>query len=116
MHTASKSEINCFLKQYRKGMFLPQRFHLLDRTMDGITDLGLTIPQVKQIIKGVRYNNYDRGPTPDHNGDGLDIWEFGIPFEGILIYIKLKIDPEYGYKCLSFKKSSGPWTLPYKNW
>lgn len=72
--------------------------------------------QAKSEIKTLRYVHYDRGPTPDRNGDGTDIWEFGKRIDDHLVYIKLKIDPTLGCKCLSFKKSSGPFTLPYRNW
>jgi hypothetical protein len=115
-HDAAPHEINTFLKQYRKLMFQPHKFHFQPRTFDGITNLGLNIPYAKQIIKNLRYFQYDRGPIPDYNGDETDVWEFGQPFEGRLIYIKLKIDPIEGCKCLSFKESTGPFTLPYKNW
>jgi len=37
------------------------------------------------------YHHYDRGPTPDHMGDGSDIWEFGKPIDNEMAYIKLKI-------------------------
>lgn len=116
MYVAAPHEINTFLKQYRKLMFQPDNFEIQPRTFDGITNLGLNIPHAKQIIKGLKYFHYDLGPSPDHRGDGTDIWEFGHPFEDKLIYIKLKIDANKLCKCLSFKESTGPWSLPYKNW
>ena len=116
LHDASKEEINSFLKKYRRIMFQPNKFHLVPRTFDGFTNLGLTVEQVKHEIKTLKYLNYDRGPTPDENKDGTDIWEFGKLIDGKLVYIKLKLDPLIGCKCLSFKESNGPFTLPYKNW
>ena len=47
------------------------------------------------------------GESPDLNEDGTDVWEFGQLFEGRLVYIKLKIHPIQGCKCLSFKESTG---------
>lgn len=116
MAVASVPEINAFLKEYRKLMFQPRKFRFEPRTFDGITNLGLTLPQAKQEIKKLNYHHYDIGPSPDRNGDGTDVWEFGKPIDGQLVYIKLKIDPVLGCKCLSFKESTGPFTLPYRNW
>lgn len=116
MYVAPPSEINAFLKQYRKLMFLPNNFRFEPGTYDGITNLGLNIPHAKQLIKSLKHFHYDRGPTPDHNGDETDIWEFGLPYENGLIYIKLKIDTNNVCKCLSFKESTGPFSLPHKNW
>ena len=56
------------------------------------------------------------GPLLTINEDGTDVWEFGQLFEGRLVYIKLKIHPIQGCMCLSFKESTGPFTLSYKNW
>lgn len=116
LYVASKEEINAFLKEYRKIMFQPNKFKFEPRTFDGITNLGLTIPLAKREIKTLKYVHYDIGPNPDRNGDGTEVWEFGKPIDGQLVYIKLKIDPVRGCKCLSFKPSNGPFTLPYKNW
>ncbi|MFZ3591802.1 hypothetical protein ACOI1C_21960 [Bacillus sp. DJP31] len=51
MHEATPREINAFLKEYRKLMFQPDRFHFEPRTFEGITNLGLNIPHAKQEIK-----------------------------------------------------------------
>lgn len=97
-------------------MHQPRKFKFEPRTFDGLTELGLTLTQAKSEITTLKFVHYDRGPTPDRNNDGTNIWEFGKPIDGELVYIKLKIDPEIGCKCLSFKESRGPFTLPYKNW
>lgn len=89
-------------------IFVPRKF---DFTM-----MGLTLEQAKSEIRNLKYVHYDRGPTPDHNRDGTDIWEFGKPIDGDMAYIKLKITDNGICKCLSFKPSTGPFTLPCKNW
>lgn len=116
MSVAEISEINSFLKEFRKIMYIPGKFRFLNRTYNGITDLGLTLPQAKEEIKNLKYHNYDLGPSLDRIGDNTNIWEFGKLIDNHLVYIKLKIHPEAGCVCLSFKKSDGPFTLPYKNW
>lgn len=85
------------------------------RTYEGITNLGLDIELAKDELFTLTYHNYDRGPTKDRNGDNTDIWEFGKLIDDELVYIKIKIQNRK-CKVLSFKKSDGPFTLPYKNW
>lgn len=113
--SATIDEINAFLIQYKKLLQSNRRIEFIPRTLDGITNLGLDIELAKKEILLLTYHNYDRGPTGDHNHDGTDVWEFGVPFEDDEVYIKIKIKKGKCI-CLSFKKSNGPFTLPYKNW
>lgn len=113
--SASIEEINKFLFKYKTLLIKNRGIEFEPRTFDGITNLGLDIELAKKEILSLTYYNYDRGPTPDHNLDGTDIWEFGMLYEDELVYIKLKIKSGRCI-CLSFKQSSGPFTLSYKNW
>lgn len=113
MHNATPSEINNFLRKVRTEV-ARGRFVLVQRC--DITKLGLTVPQVKDEIIDLRLFNYDRGPTPDHNRDGTDIWEFGKVIGSKMVYIKIKLDTRRGCVCLSFKESEGPWKLPYRHY
>ena len=110
--SASITEINKFLLDYKKLLITNNHIHFIPRTLNGITNLGLNIELAKREILTLTYTNYDRGPTLDNNKDGTDIWEFGIPYEDDEVYIKLKIKEEKCI-CLSFKQSTGPFTLPY---
>lgn len=116
MHlTPHEKKLMFFLKQYKKILasdinepeFVPRRFD--------ITNLGLNIELAKKELLSLTYHHYDRGPTADHIGDGREVWEFGKPVDGQMAYIKLKIIDNH-CKVISFKPSSGPFTLPYKNW
>lgn len=113
--SASIEEINKFLLKYKKLLISNDGIDFIPRTFDGITNLGLNIELAKKEILALTYHNYDRGPTPDYNQDGTEIWEFGIPYEDDEVYIKLKIKKGKCI-CLSFKESNGPFKLPYKNW
>ncbi|QKS72555.1 type II toxin-antitoxin system MqsR family toxin [Paenalkalicoccus suaedae] len=115
MHSSSIQEVNAFLKEMRKVIMLPRQFRMEPRTFDGLAALGLTIPQAKKEIQTLKFVHYDRGPTPDKIGDDTSIWEFGKPIDDDIVYIKLKLHPKRGCICLSFKPSTGPFTLPYRN-
>ena len=113
MRAPPKKDVFEFLDSARVEM-RNNRFTFLHRCTEDIIDLGLTISLAKQEIMDLQLEDYDRGPTPDHNQDGTDVWEFGKEVGGVLVYIKLKIHPIRGLICMSFKKSDGPFTLPYK--
>jgi len=93
--------------------FVPRK-----KNMDSIKEAGLTIKHVKEIIMGLTYKNYYRGPNKDlgSNREGF-IWEFGYDIEGTDFYIKLKVEKR-GEKeclvCLSFHKAEQLLVYPYK--
>lgn len=112
---ATRDEINLFLREFKRIMvqdinepeFIPRKFNF--------TKMGLDIEMARNELLSLTYHHYDRGPTPDHNMDSSDIWEFGKPIDNQLAYIKLKIKDNH-CKVISFKPSTGPFKLPYKNW
>ncbi|HFI0271935.1 TPA: hypothetical protein ACGO3Z_001918 [Streptococcus suis] len=110
---ASVVEINQFLMEFKKSLSM-NGIEFVPRTYDGITSLGLDIELAKMELYDLTFHDYDRGATKDYNGDGTDIWEFGKNIDEELVYIKIKLDSLGKCKVLSFKKSNGPWTLPYK--
>ena len=112
---ATKNEVNTFLIEFKT--LLSQKGIVFEpRPYNGITTIGIDIPQAEQELYSLTFHNYDRGPTPDHNGDGTSVWEFGKIIEDELVYIKIKIGNDKKCKVLSFKPSPGPFSLPYKNW
>lgn len=111
--SANKEDINSFLLQFKT--LLEKGSEFIPRTYDGITNLGLDIQLAEDELYELTYHNYDRGPNYDKNGDGTMVWEFGLMIDEDLTYIKIKIQNNT-CKILSFKKSKGPFTLPYKNW
>ncbi|WP_253345452.1 type II toxin-antitoxin system MqsR family toxin [Staphylococcus equorum] len=106
-------EINSFLIEFKSRLDYDFKFE--PRTYNGITQLGLDLELAKDELKSLTYRDFDRGPTPDYNGDGTDIWEFGKEIEDTLTYIKVKLTDRRQCKILSFKPSNGPFTRPYKN-
>jgi len=109
---ASVFEIERFLGQVRKEI-ARGRCILVDRQKN-IADIARLGLNWKYEICALTYQDYDKGPEPDHSGEG-DVWVFVPEIEGTLVYIKLKLDPRCGVKCISFHKSNGPITLPYRN-
>lgn len=110
--TTSINHINRFLVEFKTQISKGVEF--IPRTYDGITVLGLDIDLAVEELMGLTYLDYDRGPSPDHNGDGTEVWEFGKEIEDVQVYIKIKLSNNNLCKVLSFKPSNGPFTLPYK--
>lgn len=72
--------------------------------LEAILDIGLTeIEQVWQEVLQLTPNHYVEGPVDDFNrpSEGKIIWIFKKKINGVMTYIKLKIDNR-GCVCLSF--------------
>jgi len=116
MKCAEKYQITLFLFQFKelaqnKFLFYPRK-----ESIDTITSLGITSPQVKGEILGLTYEDYYRGPIPDTDPRKRgEYWEFGKTIRGEEIFIKLKTNS--GYKvaiCFSFHIPNKPIEYPYK--
>lgn len=108
-------DIECFLRRIKLEMRTLNRFSFVTRkaNMDCLANLGVTVAVAQDEIMSLTYQDYDRGPLPDHSREG-EVWEFVKDIGGIAVYIKLKLDPGRGCVCLSFHESSGPVALPYQ--
>lgn len=108
----SEEEVVQFLKEVKKLLregkwtFIPRQ-----KNMEGIAQLGLTIPLAKREIMTLSLKHYDRGPLIDNDRPG-HVWEFIKNIDTQEAYIKLKINQQ-GCVCISFHPSGGPKTLPF---
>ncbi len=112
------SVIKLFLEQIKREMTKSDRFVFVERkaNMDSLANLGFSIKAARNEIMSLTYQDYDRGPLPDHDQTRPgSIWEFIKNVDGIEVYIKLKLDPYRGCVCLSFHKSEGPVMLPHRH-
>ncbi len=75
------------------------------KNLDTLSNLGLTILDVKNELLSLEFNDYQRGPEVDYSYSG-DIWIFKRNIGTVQLYIKLKIDIANDgteiLKCLSF--------------
>ena len=75
------------------------------KNMDSISNLGLTIQDVKNELLSLEFKDYQSGPEGDYSYSG-DIWIFKRKLGTTELYIKLKIDIANDgteiLKCLSF--------------
>jgi hypothetical protein len=76
------------------------------RYIEAILDIGLTnIQQAWNEILTLKPSHYFRGPNPDWDrpNDRSQVWEFKKEVNGMMAYIKLKIDHR-GCVCIPFHK------------
>lgn len=108
--SASIGEVSSFLVSVRKAL-AEGSFVLIDRSknLEAVARLGIT---PKEEVRTLVYQDYDRGPLPDHDGNGF-VWEFIKDLGDDELYVKLKMDSR-GCVCISMHESDGPITLPYK--
>jgi len=77
------------------------------RWLEALLDIGLTSPEQAwdETLK-LTLKDYHDGPCVDENrpSEGKVIWIFKKEVNGVLTYIKIKIDSTRGCVCLSFHK------------
>ena len=115
MRDAQPWQVTLFLFQFKKFAQNKFTFAERDESRDTIARLGITIPQAKQEILGLTYEDYYRGPIPDIGPKGGEYWEFGKTICGQEIFIKLKTVSKHSVAvCFSFKIPDETIEYPYK--
>jgi hypothetical protein len=116
--TTPVSDIRLSLEQIKRETTKPNRFAFVRRkeSIDCLANLGFSIKAAQNEIMSLTYQDYDRGPLPDHDQTRPgSIWEFIKNVDGIEVYIKLKLDPDRGCVCLSLHQSEGPVKLRHRH-
>jgi hypothetical protein len=108
-------KVKLFLFQFKEFAQKNFSFAERDKGLDTIARLGITIPQAKEEILGLTYEDYYRGPIPDKDRKGEEFWEFGKTIRGEQVFIKLKAKSKHGVAiCFSFHIPDKTIEYPYK--
>jgi len=91
MRDAQPWQVTFFLNLFKE--FAQSNFYFVDRkkSLDCLTHLGITVPQAKNEIMSLTYEDYHRGPLPDEGNTGGELWEFGKKIGGKELFIRLKV-------------------------
>lgn len=108
----AKFQIQLFLTQIKETI-TSKNFVVIprDKNNDFLAKTGMTPTERENIILSLESRHYVKGPASDHNNPKeKDIWVFKATYNGMDIYIKLKLllDPDtdrFFGKCLSFHES-----------
>ncbi len=115
MHHAQLWKVKLFLFQFKEFAQNNFKFAERDKSLDTIARLGITIPQAKQEILALTYEDYYRGPIPDEDRKGEEFWEFGKIIRGEEIFTKLKTISKHSVAvCFSFHTPDETIEYPYK--
>ena len=115
MRDAQSWQVTLFLLQFKEFARKNFTFAERDKCLDTIVRLGITIPQAKDEIFGLTFEDYYRGPIPDMGPGGGEYWEFGKTICGQEIFIKLKTVSKHGVAiCFSFHIPEETIEYPYK--
>ena len=90
---SNKAAVDAFLEDVREAI-RNKRCTPIDRdkNMSSLGKLGLFWSDALAIIEKLTYNDYIKGPEEDRDMPNSDkLWIFKKPFDGFLIYIKIKI-------------------------
>lgn len=116
-YTVSYQEVEQFLHelQERRQRF-PTHFMNRDKNVQALLDLDLLPEQRERLLDQLTPASYIKGPKPDTVTSGALYWEFGFPFRGKELYIKLSVhpDPAEPPVCLSFHPAER--TMRYHSW
>ena len=118
METASKSQVNSFLKEFKVIVTSGRGLFIIPRASNNatITMLGLTRKTVELEILSLSVVDYSSGPKADRDRAG-EVWIFGKAINEHEIYIKLKIveiEETKIAKCISFHEAEFSLTYPFK--
>jgi hypothetical protein len=112
----NKTEVESFLRDLKIkidfwGIALPRT---RENFIETLKKLGYVPSQCIEVIKGLTYEDYYKGPSDDKINTG-NYWEFGVMVEGIQIYIKIN----FGLKdksviCISFHEAEFKINYPLK--
>jgi hypothetical protein len=95
-----------------------ERFVFANRAknLETLASLGITRKHAESLVLGLRPEDYVRGPDPDHNNPGLEMWVFGLRVAGREAYVKLQVisDPPARCVCISFHESERPMHYPLR--
>jgi hypothetical protein len=115
MRDAEPWQVTLFLFQFKEFAQKNFSFAKRDESLNTTAHLGITIPQAKQEILGLTYENYYRGPIPDKDRKGEEFWEFGKTICGKQVFIKLKTVSKHSVAiCFSFHIPQERIEYPYK--
>jgi len=115
MRDVERWKVTLFLFQFKGFAQNLFSFYPRQESLNTMTRLGITIPQAKNEILGLTYEDYYRGPIPDKDHKGEEFWEFGKIICGEEIFIKLKTISKHSVAvCFSFHIPDETIEYPYK--
>jgi hypothetical protein len=109
-----RRQVSQFLLDFKNCLDVTNQF-IKTRTVNDetIRKLGYTISQIKDVLYSLTPDDYCHGPKKDQLHGGF-YWEFGKEVEGLMVYIKIKIqtspDGSDSAVCYSFHESDRPMT------
>ena len=117
--TATEAEIERFLRDFKLkldiwGLLFQNRLNR--KNFQTLTELELSVNDVKRELRSLNTSHYSEGPKPDKLYNGAYMWVFGKMVSKHEIYIKVTVgQPNDKVICISFHFPEHPMTYPYNN-
>ena len=119
LNQAHLREVEGFLSDFKFklgfwGLLFQDR---MDRkNFQTLTDLNMSVADVKRELKTLEIAHYSEGPLPDRLYQGLPMWVFGKMISKREIYIKITMgNPNEQVICISFHFSEHAMVFPFQN-
>lgn len=86
------------------------------KNFQAIGQLEIRPAQRKQIIEGLKSEDYSEGPIIDRMNNWGEMWVFGKFFKTVEVYVKITLGNERDpVICISFHPAEHPMTYPLKS-
>ena len=61
------------------------------KNRQALLDLGISPARRREVLLGLKPEDYSSGPEPDDLDDSKEVWMFGADVDGTEVYIKLRV-------------------------
>lgn len=112
---STQTEVEQFLKDFKVKLEVYDVIFLQrEKNFETLVKLELTTVNRTTMLKGLRVQDYYKGPTPDHD-NGPALWEFGIKIKEKDVYIKVTMGQiNLPVICISFHIAERHIKYPFK--
>ncbi|HZL33790.1 MAG TPA: hypothetical protein VFC78_00685 [Tepidisphaeraceae bacterium] len=116
---ATAQEVQAFLDQFRLCVEFGAtvNFRQTAKNIQGLATLNMTQTQAAERVCALRPTRYCKGPEPDRDQDGKEIWVFGCEENEVEVYVKLRLDTGKPFSrpvIRSFHPAEHPMSYPFK--
>lgn len=111
---ASSNQLTVLFGRIRKIAYEDFKVSGQEKTKTFKREHDITNKAIFEIIQGLGSHNYSRGPNQSDWAACGDVWEFGVEYLEMLVYVKFAFTSDGALLCLSFHEAEYSMNFPFK--